>query len=250
MIDTHAHLGLCDLPISELVHAATQASVSGIINVGLDIESSLEALRVYRDFNTVYPTIGLYPSVAEREYDLAQLERLAATEPFKAIGEIGLDQHHKYATPQDQERLFEGQLSIAHSLGLPVILHNRQTDQEMSRILKKYRSVRRVFHCFSSSLEFADTHLSMCEDTYFSFTGIITYPKSEALHQVIKALPLNRIMIETDCPYLSPTAFRSQKNQPAFVVEVAKVIATIKELSLEDVDRLTTENTVRFFNLK
>ncbi len=249
MIDTHAHLFMCDQPIPALIDAAKLAGVTGIINVALDIPTALTALDIYLEFPMAYPTIGLYPSCAEKEYDLKELRRLASHHPFKAIGEIGLDQHHSYATPEAQTTLFVEQLRLAGDLHLPVIVHNRLADEEMLKIFADFRSIRKVFHCFSSSIEFADAQLALSEDTYFSFTGLITSPNGASMHSVIERLPMNRIMLETDCPYLTPLRYRGKKNQPAFVGEVAHEIARIKLMPVEDVIAITTANSIRFFNL-
>jgi TatD DNase family protein len=249
MIDTHAHLFLCHLPTEQLIQNAIANGLTGIINVALDIPTAMQALEVHRQFPIAYPTIGLYPSCCEKPYDLAVLKQLASQHPFKAIGEIGLDQYHKFGTPDSQMTLFSEQLKIADELNLPVIVHNRLTDQEMHKVFSEFRTIRKVFHCFSSSYDFAQTQLELCEDTYFSFTGLITLSQGKEMHDIIKKLPLNRIMLETDCPYLTPLRFKGEKNQPAYVGEVASEIATILGLTRDEIVDITTQNTIRFFNL-
>ncbi len=249
MIDTHAHVFLCKTPLEEILENARQAGVTHMANVALDLASAKSVLALSKTYPQLIPTIGLYPSEAEKPYSLQDLRILLEAGGFKAIGEIGLDFLKNYATKEKQSALFEGQLQLALDFDLPVLIHNRQADIEMIETFRKFPTVKKVFHCFCSPLSFANTMLSINSETYFSFGGLITYDPDEAYLETIRTIPLERMMIETDCPYLTPTTLKGRENQPAYVVEIAKKIAEIKQVSLREVDDITSENARQFFGI-
>lgn len=250
MIDTHAHLFLCEGEISDLVLRAKAAGVTDIINVALDLETAKKTAVIHHEFPTVHPTAGYYPSCVEKEYDLAALEQLLNTDtPFKAVGEIGLDYFYDYGDRKQQETLFRSQIELALKYDFPIIIHNREAEEDMLHILSDYPDIHGVLHCFSSHLDFSESILNKCPNILFSFTGMITYAKKGRSIKAIKALPLEKIMIETDCPYLTPKEEKGKKNEPAFVGFMAAKIAAVKDVSPSQVEQVTTANAKRLFNL-
>jgi TatD DNase family protein len=247
MIDTHAHLYSSDLDISTLVENAKLAGLKHIVNVGIDIQTSLKSLEFSKQFDMIVPTIGIHPGYTEDENRLSELKALAKKHPFKAIGEIGLDYFKMYTDKDTQKRVFIAQLEIASELNLPIIIHNRHAEDDMIAILKDFSKLKKVFHCFGSGIDFIEKIDS--DSTFYSFTGNITYSKKGKTINSIRELPLEKIMIETDCPYLTPEAYKGQKNEPAFVAEVAKKIAAVKEISLEMVVKTSTATATSFFNI-
>ncbi len=249
MIDTHSHPLLCSRPLTDWFANAKAAGVHTMIGVATTIQMGLDTLALAKTHPELHPSIGIHPSEADPAVDLDQLSALLAQHPeFKAIGEIGLDFYHKDNPPYAiQRQVFEAQLNAARHANLPVILHSRNADTEILEVLANYSDVRKVFHCFSSGVEFL--HKTNDDTTYFSFTGMVTYTNKAFLNEVIAQLPLEKMMIETDCPYLTPTAFDGQENQPAFVGEVAKKIAQVKNIPLDLVLRTTTQTAKTFFTI-
>jgi TatD DNase family protein len=246
-IDTHAHLPLCKADIEILLTNAKKNDVTYIVNVGIDIKSSLEAYNLSKLYSQIIPTIGIHPSQHEDIGCLDEMERLIKECEFKAVGETGLDYFKNYTSKETQIKLFRAQLKLAKKHQLPVIIHNRKADDDVLAIIEEYKDLTKVFHCYSTNVEFAKKLLA--PNTYFSFTGNITYSKKGKIIETIKYLPLENILLETDCPFLVPEKYKGQENQPAHVVEIAKKIAEIKQVSLDEVENVTTENALRFFSI-
>jgi len=248
LIDTHAHLMMCKRPMAELVENARHSGVSHIVNVALTIDSAKQSLESAQQYTEIIPTAGLYPSEVGNVDDLKELETLLKTGYFHAIGEIGLDYYRCTVSPVVQKKFFESQLDMALRYHLPVIIHNREADEDLISILTQFPDVRCVLHCYSSGMALAERVMGIC-DAYFSFTGMVTYSKKGKTVEAIKALPLDRLMIETDCPYLLPQGIEKQENQPAFVGEVAKKMAALRDSSFEDIAISTATTAKRFFNI-
>ena len=248
-IDTHAHLMFENFKgeVPEVVARAKAAGVEKIINIGCDMESCEQAVEMLGKYEGVYATLGLHPydaDLATEELMKKWEKMISDDERILAIGECGLD-YFKAKIPREvQMNAFRLQLELAAKLNVPVVVHNRDADEDTFEILSKY-NVSAVFHCYGSSIQFARRIWNA--GYYTSFTGIITYPNAEELREVVKEVPLDKFMIETDCPYLAPQQFRGQRNEPAYVVEVAKQIAEIKNLPLGDIERISTENAQEFF---
>lgn len=251
MIDTHAHLMFEQFSedLEVVVERAWAVGVSKIINVGCGMESSRQAVEMAGRFSGVYATLGFHPYDADdlSEELMEEWRRIAlSNEKVVAIGECGLDYVKAEASREVQVKCFRRQLELARELNLPVIVHNRDADEDCLKILKSVSEVRAVFHCFGSNLEFAERVWAAGYLT--SFTGIITYPNAAELREVVAAMPLDRFMVETDCPYLAPQAYRGERNEPAYVVEVVKKIAELKGIGVEEVEDLSVRNTERFFS--
>lgn len=251
MIDTHAHLNdkhYNDI-LPEVIARAQDAGLTGIINVGFDLASSQRAVELAEEHDWMYAAVGVHPHTAS-EVDQAMLEQLIALaqhERVVAIGEIGLDYHYENPDRESQKRVFLAQLKIARELDLPVIIHSRDATADTVEILQDHRDNRCVLHCFSGSLETAKIYLEMGH--YISFAGPITFKNARNLTKVAAGIPLERLFIETDCPYLAPVPNRGKPNEPAWVRHVADKLAELQEVSPERVIAQTTANASKFFNI-
>lgn len=257
LIDTHAHLTSDRFSgqVEELIHRAREAGINKIITISCDLEDSGNVVELAAKHDAVYPAVGIHPCyVHEIESPdwLDQLRDLAANNPVAAIGEIGLDYFHDppegFSVPEwraTQAEIFEKQLALATELDLPVAIHTRKSGDDVLSILKRHPEVRAVLHCFSGSMEQANQALKLGH--YLSFTGVITYPKAPNVQAVATAVPEDRIMVETDSPYLTPVPHRGKSNEPAYVKYTAAKIAELRGITEEECARITTENAHRFF---
>ena len=254
-IDSHAHIDgpEFDADRNEVIERARAAGVSVILNVGTGDPHSgaLErAVELGRSHENTYTAIGTHPHDA-RLYDDAAEERiktLITSERVIAWGEIGLDFHYDNSPRDVQVTVFKRQLHAARECDLPVVIHTREAESETIEILKSdYAEAKRrgVFHCFSGSMDLAQRAIEL--GFMISFSGIVTFKKADELRAVAKEVPLDRLLVETDCPYLTPIPYRGKRNEPAYVVEVARCLAGLHGVDLEEMARITTENFLRFF---
>lgn len=223
MIDSHTHLHLCDPPDAELVAAAAEAGVTRILTVGIDDESCAQALAATRAHAAVYAAIGRHPNAASGFDDVERLRRYAADDRCVAIGETGLDYHHCSATKADQTRAFLLQIELARGLDKPLVIHSREAEDDTLGLLHEHaRGLRVVLHCFSMA-----ARLGECLDAgwWISFAGNVTFPKATDLAAAAELVPAERLLVETDAPYLSPVPRRGRPNQPAGVVHTARFLA-------------------------
>ena len=251
-IDTHAHLS--DPSFADDLEAclgrAREAGVAAVIAVGSDLPSSEQAIALADRFTDVYAAVGIHPheasSVGPAHFD--RLAELLHQPKVVAVGETGLDFHRNLAPPPIAEDVFRCHLKLAAEAGLPVIIHAREAHQAALDILKAVPDrPAAVLHCFDGPLSTAQRALGM--GLFISFTGTLTFANAQALRRVAAELPLERVMIETDCPYLAPQPWRGKRNEPAYVVTVAEALAELHGLSFDEVARVTTENALRFFGL-
>lgn len=250
-IDTHIHI---DFPQfnqdrEEVIKRAQKKEVYKMINIGCNLKSSQKSLELAEKYPQIWATVGVHPSDVN-EYDLKTAEKvyqLAQKDKVVAIGEIGLDYFYGKNNIEQQKEALISQINIGKELEKPLIIHTRDAGDDLLQILKQENPKNVVIHCFTESLSFAKIILEM--GYLISFTGIITYAKAEAIRRVVKETPLEKIMLETDCPFLAPQAHRGQRNEPAFVIEVGKKIAEIKEMPLEKVAEVTTKNAEKFFGI-
>ena len=257
LIDTHAHLTSSRFTnkVDRLLERAAQSGVQKVISIACDLGDSLEVTALARKYQNVYPTVGIHPcyvhEVDEPEW-MKQLEHLAQDKTPVAIGEIGLDYYH---SPPDgfstdgwrtlQAEYFSGQLDLARKLDLPVVVHQRESGDDVLEILQDFPEVKAVLHCFTGTLKQAEIALNMGHS--LSFTGVVTYPKASDVREIVKIVPDDRFMVETDSPYLAPVPYRGKSNEPGFVIHTAEKIAEIREISFEECAGLTTKNALRFF---
>ncbi|HVF23773.1 MAG TPA: TatD family hydrolase [Pyrinomonadaceae bacterium] len=255
--DSHAHIDgpEFDADRDAVIERAHAAGVTTILNVGTgDPHSGAfeRAVELGRKHPSVYTAIGTHPHDARFYDDAAEqkTKQLIEAERVVAWGEIGLDFHYDNSPRGVQVEVFKRQLRAARECDLPVIIHTREAESETIEVLQSdYAGAARrgVFHCFSGSRELAEQALAL--DFMISFSGIVTFRKAEDLRDVAKHVPLDRLLVETDCPFLAPVPYRGKRNEPAYVVEVARCIAELRGLEVEEVARVTTENFKRFLRL-
>jgi len=261
LIDTHAHLDdeKFNPDQSEMIEQAFASGVEKIINVGAGLGSSRRSVALAEKYANIFAAVGLHPhyfnQYAERSFDrIEEFKALARQKKVVAIGEIGLDYYSHLedliteAQKEVQKKGFVLQIELAKELNLPVIIHCRDAYADTLEIIKNYPGVQFVFHCYGGSLSFTEKLLQM-ENIHFSFTGNITYAKPDAeILAVVKIIPLEKIMLETDCPYLTPAPHRGKRNEPKFVSLTAEKIAEIKNLTTDEISEITTQNAIDFFN--
>ena len=256
-IDSHAHIDGPEFEADrdEIIERARAAGVSVILNVGTgDPHSGAfeRAVALGQKYDSVYTAIGTHPHDA-RFYDdkaEAKIKSLVTSERVLAWGEIGLDFHYDNSPRDAQVEVFKRQLRAAREYDLPVVIHTREAESETIDILKtEYDGAERrgVFHCFSGSKDLAQRALEL--GFMISFSGIVTFKKADELRDVAQSVPLDRLLIETDCPYLAPIPYRGKRNEPAYVVEVARCLAGIHGVEVEEIGRVTSHNFVSFFRI-
>jgi TatD DNase family protein len=248
LIDSHTHLSLCEPPDAELVAAATEAGVTRIVTIGTDGASCRAALAAAEDFPQVYAAIGRHPNSATGfdDADLAELKALAAHEKCVAIGETGLDYYRDYAPRSDQERAFAAQIELARETGKPLVIHTRAADDDTLATLDERASgVRVILHCFSMA-----ERIEEClghEDWWISFAGNVTFPKAAPLRDAMLRVPLDRLLVETDAPYLAPQVVRGKPNQPAYVAHTAQAIAVERRVPYAELEAAVDRNATAVF---
>ncbi len=257
LIDTHCHLTFEQLTgdIEAVVDRSRAAGVTGWITVGTDPQHNRKVIELTERFENMYAAVGIHPHDAKdvAAHTMAELKELARSEKVVAIGETGLDFHYDFSPRQDQRRVFEAQLEIAHQLNLPVIIHCREAFDETIDILEQFISLKGrlkgvVFHCFSGSAQQA--RIVLDHDFYISFTGVVTFKNAKKNREAAKIVPTGRLMLETDCPYMSPEPVRKQKiNEPALMVHTARFLAVLKEMDENDFARAVTATSKNFFGL-
>ncbi len=253
LIDSHAHLELSEFDgdREDVIERARASGVECIVTVGINLEDSRNAVALAERYDNIYASVGVHPhdakSINETTYD--SLRKLSKSDRVVAYGEIGLD-FFRNRSPRDiQIKRFGEQLELADELNLPVIIHDREAHREIVEMLKGWKGHSGgVIHCFSGDYDMARKCLDM--GFYISIPGTITYKKSETLRGVVRRVPIDRLLVETDCPFLSPEPKRGKRNEPANVVYTARRIAQIKGLPFEDVARITSENTRNVFGMK
>jgi len=253
-IDSHAHIDghKFDADREEVIQRAHSAGVSVILNVGTGDPHSgaLErAVELGKAQESIYTAIGTHPHDARLYDDAAEakIKNLINNEHVIAWGEIGLDFHYDNSPRNVQVEVFKRQLRAARECDLPVVIHTREAESETIEILRNEYDGSGVFHCFSGSMDLAQRAIEI--GFMISFSGIITFKKAEELRAVAKQVPLDRLLIETDCPYLTPIPYRGKRNEPAYVVEVARCLSMLHSVDIEKLARVTTENFNRFFGL-
>ncbi len=248
MIDSHTHLELCEPPDAELVAAAAEAGVNRIVTVGTDGASCRAALAAAEAFPQVYAAVGRHPNSATGfdDADLAELQALAAHERCVAIGETGLDFYRDYAPRADQERAFRAQIELARETGKPLVIHTRAAEDPTLQTLSDHAAgLKVILHCFSmpARLEECLAH----DGWWISFAGNLTYPKAEDLRTAAIRVPLERLLVETDAPYLAPQPVRGKPNEPANVAHTAQALAVERRISYEELERAVEDSAVAVF---
>lgn len=252
LFDTHAHMDdrAFDTDRETLLTALPEQGIGLLMNPGCSLASSREAVKLARRYDYIYAAVGSHPDAADEVDDavLAEYRTLREQEPkVKAIGEIGLDYHYEDIPRQVQQRAFRAQMALARELDLPVIVHEREAHEDGMKIVAEFPEVTGVFHCYSGSAEMAKWLVD--RGWYIGFTGVLTFKNARKALEVAQALPLDRIVLETDCPYMSPEPFRGRRNDPGKLYRMAEKLAQLRGLSLEEVHAATMENGKRLYRI-
>ncbi|KAA3615085.1 MAG: TatD family deoxyribonuclease [Calditrichaeota bacterium] len=251
-IDTHAHLDFAsfDDDRDAVIQRAIENKLSAIITIGTSLDTSKQAIRFAENYASIYAAVGIHPSdCAEAEdKDYSEIEKLAKNEKVIAIGEVGLDYYRMYTDKDTQKAAFKRQIKIARNVNLPLIVHTRESQEDCIKILvaEKAGDVSGVLHSFSGSQEILEKALDT--NFYISYTGGVTF-KNSTTDELVANTPVERMLLETDSPFITPVPFRGKRNEPSYVIHTAKKIAEIKGLSVEELAKITTENARHLFGL-
>ncbi len=253
LVDSHAHLFLPNFEndLDEVLSRAKANGVKYIIVPGTDIETSKQAIALAEKYDQIYAAVGVHPHDS-KDWDnswLTEIERLANHPKVVAIGEIGLDYFYDFSPKEKQHEAFKAQLDLAVSLNLPVVIHNRESNEDVMNYAREYapKGLRAQFHCFAGSAD--DAHELVELGYKISFTGNITFKKSNELRDIVKSLSVENLLVETDSPFLTPVPYRGKRNEPSYVKLVAQEIADIHRLRLNDIERTTTYNVFKLFGV-
>lgn len=250
IFDTHAHYddSRFDGDRDELISSLKEKGVSHVVNCGCDLKSSLTTLALAQKYEFIYAAVGVHAHEAEEitEGDLEEIEKLYKNYRVVAVGEIGLDYHYDFSPRERQLEIFEGQLALANRLGLPVIVHDREAHEDTMRLLKKYRP-NGVVHCFSGSAEMAKEIVKL--GLYIGIGGAVTFKNAKKPIEVVEYLPLDRLLLETDAPYMTPVPFRGQRCNSSHIAYTAEKIAEIKGIDTQELIDICNENAKRLFRI-
>ena len=253
LFDTHAHLDAdaFDADRDELIASLPGQGLGLVMNPGCDEPSSLAAIELAKRYDFIYAAVGSHPDAADlvNEELIEHYRKLCKENPkVLAIGEIGLDYHYEDIPREIQKKAFRMQMQLAKELDLPVIVHEREAHEDGLAIVDEFPEVRGVFHCYSGSAEMAKELIK--RGWYIGFTGVLTFKNARKALEVAAAIPLDRIVIETDCPYMAPAPFRGQRNNPGKVYRMAERLAELRGLTVEEAQRITMENGRRLYRMK
>src|SRR6476660_3449271 len=251
LVDSHCHLDFPDFSteLDAVVSRARAAGIGRMVTMSTRVKRHAQILAIAERFSEVFCSVGTHPHYSDEELDIdsARLIAIAKHPKVVAIGEAGLDYFRNNSPRDAQEHSFREHIKAARETGLPLVIHSRDCDADMAQILSEESwkgAFPAVLHCFTGGRELAFTAVDLCH--YVSFTGILTFKNSNALRDIAAELPADRVLVETDAPYLAPLPYRGKRNEPAYVVETAKVLAETRGVTVEEINRLTTEN---FFSL-
>lgn len=252
LFDTHAHLNdsAFDDDRDTLIAGLPDAGISLVMNPGCDLPSSQEAVALANRWDHVYAAVGSHPDAADlvNEALIDQYRAMCKTCPkVKAIGEIGLDYHYEDIPREIQQQAFQLQMELARDLDLPVIIHEREAHEDALKIIDRFPQVTGVFHCYSGSAEMAKALIS--KGYYIGFTGVLTFKNARRAVETATDIPMDRIVLETDCPYMSPEPFRGRRNDPARLVYMAQRLAQLRQMPVPEVCRITMENGKRLYRI-
>ena len=252
LFDTHAHMDdhAFDEDRAELLESLPSKNIGLLMNPGCSLESSRNAVKLANTYDYIYAAVGSHPDAADEvnEAVLEEYRRLVRENPkVKAIGEIGLDYHYEDIPREIQLKAFRAQMELARELGLPVIVHEREAHEDGMKIVEEFPEVKGVFHCYSGSAEMAKWLVA--RGWYIGFTGVLTFKNARKALEVAAAIPLDRIVIETDCPYMSPEPFRGKRNDPGKLYRMAERLAEIRNVSVEEIHAVTMENGKNLYRI-
>jgi TatD DNase family protein len=252
LIDSHCHLDFPDFAgeLDAVLARARDAGIARIVTISTRVKRHAEVLAIAERFPEVYCSVGTHPHHADEEIDISAEDLIGRSRHPKvvAIGEAGLDHHYDTGSRAVQEEGFRRHIAAARATGLPLVIHSREADADMARVLEEETgkgAFPAVLHCFTGGEDLARRAIAL--GLFISFTGILTFKKSHDLRAIAASLPADRILVETDAPYLAPGAHRGKRNEPAYVVETARVLAETRGVSVPEIARLTTDNFFRLF---
>ena len=253
LIDSHAHLDMekFDSDRDQIIDRALSVDVKQIITVGIDIKSSIRAVKLAKSYSSIFASVGIHPHNADNtdKNDLKQIPLIATQEKIVAIGETGLDFFRNRSSRQKQVELFKQQLDIAISLDLPIVIHDREAHEEILKILLSFNrnGFKGVIHCFSGDYNLAKTFIDM--GYYISIPGTVTFKNASQIQDVAVRVPLNRMLLETDAPFLAPVPYRGKRSEPCHVIHTAQKVAKLRGISFEEVAMQTSKNTCQLFSI-
>lgn len=252
LFDTHAHMDdrAFDADREQLLSSLPQQGIGLLMNPGCSLESSRNASALSQKYGYIYAAVGSHPDAADEvnEEVLEEYRTLCKlNSKIKAIGEIGLDYHYEDIPREVQQKAFRMQMELARELNLPVIVHEREAHEDGMKIVEEFPEVTGVFHCYSGSAEMAKQLVK--RGWYIGFTGVLTFKNARKAVEVASSIPMDRIVLETDCPYMSPEPFRGKRNDPGRLYRMAEKLAEIRGLSLEEIHRITLENGKRLYRI-
>ncbi len=252
LIDSHAHLDKeqFDLDREYIIEHLEKNGIELVINVGADMESSKKSVELAEKYHNIYAAVGVHPHSAKEvsQESLEELRLLSKNEKVLAIGEIGLDYHYDNSPRDIQRKWFREQIKLARELDLPIVVHSREADEDTLEILtEEAQGLRGVMHCFSSDRKMMEAYLDL--GFYISLAGPVTFKKTDELKEVAKLVPLKKLLIETDAPYLAPSPYRGKRNEPMYVKYTAELIAKLRGLTPEDLALQTNLNTREVFGI-
>ena len=252
LFDTHAHMDdrAFDADRAQLLSDLPRQGISYLMNPGCSLESSRNADRLSREYDYIYAAVGSHPDAADEvnEEVLEEYRKLCKQNPkIRAIGEIGLDYHYEDIPRELQQKAFRAQMALAAELGLPAIVHERDAHADGMRIVTEFPTVTGVFHCYSGSLEMAKWLID--RGWYIGFTGVLTFKNARKAIEVASQIPLDRLVLETDCPYMAPEPFRGKRNDPGKLYRMAEKLAQLRGMTVEEIHHITTENGKRLYHL-
>ena len=250
LVDTHAHIYDKQFkPDFDEIIDRISKELEFIVSIGYDLESSEKSVDLAEKYPFIYGVVGVHPTDIKKYSDTVErkLEELARNKKVVAIGEIGLDYHWMEDPKEEQEEIFRRQMELSRRVGLPVVIHTRDAMEDTVKILEDYKDVGGIMHCYPGSYETAE---KLIDRYYFGIGGVVTFKNNKVTKETVKKLPIEKIVIETDCPYLTPEPFRGKRNEPVYVRYIAEEIARIKEMPLEKVIEITTGNAKKVYNIK
>jgi TatD DNase family protein len=249
LFDTHVHLDAYEDDLDQVLERAKSAGVNRFLAIGASrgIESNFKAKEIAASNENVWFTAGVHPHDAKDITDLFRLEQILKDPKLRAIGETGLDYYRDWAPKDLQLKLFEAHLEVAKQMNLPVVIHSRDAAKDCLAVIKRFLPLKGVFHCFSDSLEIAKQVIDI--GFYVSIPGSLTFKKADLLRETVAQIPLDRILLETDAPYLAPEPYRGKRNESSFMIYTATTLAKIKGETLELVANVTTKNARELFSV-
>ena len=252
LFDTHAHMDdrAFDADRAELLTDLPNRGIQLLMNPGCSLASSRNAVTLAREYDYIYAAVGSHPDVADEvnEEVLEEYRKLCKLNPkVKAIGEIGLDYHYEDIPRQLQLQAFRAQMALAEELDLPVIVHERDAHEDGMKVVDEFPTVKGVFHCYSGSAEMAKELVK--RGWYIGFTGVLTFKNARKALEVAASIPMDRIVLETDCPYMAPEPFRGKRNDPGKLYRMAEKLAELRGMTVEEIHRITPENGKRLYNI-